>query len=78
MSKACARATVPRLHVANWRQISVSISKEKFSAQERAYFDLENVDGVEDVCHGTDRPTQLISQSIAGPCIMAPVLAPTN
>jgi hypothetical protein len=49
MSKACARATVPRLHVANWRQISVSICKEKFSAQERAHFDLENVDVVEDL-----------------------------
>jgi hypothetical protein len=44
MGKACARATVPRLHVSNWRQISVSICKEKFSAQEQAHFDLEHVD----------------------------------
>jgi hypothetical protein len=44
MSKACARAMVPRLHVSNWRQISVSICKEKFSAKERAYFELENVE----------------------------------
>jgi hypothetical protein len=35
LSQACARATVPRLHVSNWRQISVSICKEKFSAKER-------------------------------------------
>jgi hypothetical protein len=44
MSKACARTKVPRLHVSNWRQISVSICKEKFSAKERAHFELENVE----------------------------------
>ena len=44
MSKACARAMVPRLHVSNWRQISVSICKEKFSVKERAHFELENVE----------------------------------
>lgn len=41
LSKACARAKVPRLQVANWRQISVSICKEKFSPKERASFDLD-------------------------------------
>lgn len=39
--KACTRAQVPRLHTSNWRQISVSICKEKFSSKERASFDLE-------------------------------------
>ena len=42
LSKACARAQVPRLHTANWRQISVSICKEKFSARDQASFDLES------------------------------------
>ena len=40
LSKACSRAQVPRLHTANWRQISVSICKEKFSSKERVSFDL--------------------------------------
>lgn len=41
LSRACARAQVPRLHTSNWRQISASICKEKFSTKERGYFDLE-------------------------------------
>ena len=40
LGKACARAMVPRLQVSNWRQISASICKEKFSAKEQANFDL--------------------------------------
>lgn len=42
LSKACTRAKVPRLHTSNWRQFAASISKEKFSAKERANFDLED------------------------------------
>ena len=42
LGRACARAEVPRLHTANWRQISASICKEKFSANERGHFDLED------------------------------------
>ena len=41
LTKACARAKVPRLHISNWRQFAASITKEKFSAKERANFDLE-------------------------------------
>jgi hypothetical protein len=41
LGKACARAMVPRLNVSIWRQISVSICKEKFSVNEQASFDLE-------------------------------------
>ena len=48
LSRACARGKVPRLHTANWRQISASICKEKFSAKERGHFDLED-NGAEDV-----------------------------
>jgi superfamily II DNA helicase RecQ len=33
LEEACARACVPRLHVANWRQISVAIVKTKFASQ---------------------------------------------
>jgi superfamily II DNA helicase RecQ len=42
LSKACARAKVPRLHTSNWRQFATTISKEKFSAKEQANFDLED------------------------------------
>jgi Lhr-like helicase len=48
LSKACARAMVPRLHTANWRQISATICKEKFSGRDQANFDLDD-HGVEDV-----------------------------
>jgi len=41
LTKACARAKVPRLHTSNWRQFAASITKEKFSIKERANFDLE-------------------------------------
>lgn len=43
LSKACARAKVPRLHTSNWRQLAASITKEKFSNRERANFDLEDM-----------------------------------
>ena len=33
---------MPRLHTSNWRQFAALISKEKFSAKERANFDLED------------------------------------
>jgi len=40
LTKACARAQVPRLHTSNWRHFSVAICKEKFSKGEQADFDL--------------------------------------
>jgi hypothetical protein len=40
--KAYTYAKVPRLHISNWRQFVASITKEKFSAKERANFDLED------------------------------------
>jgi hypothetical protein len=42
LSKACARAMVPQLQMSNWRQISASICKEKFSVKEQANFDLRS------------------------------------
>ena len=42
LTKACARAKVPRLHISNWQQFAASITKEKFSAKEQANFDLED------------------------------------
>ncbi|KAM0271094.1 hypothetical protein ACHAQH_009227 [Verticillium albo-atrum] len=38
MEKACARAAVPRLHIANWRQMTVSIVKTKFSKEDARCF----------------------------------------
>jgi len=40
----CVRAAVPRLHVSNWRQITVAIVKTKF-AGDAICFDLEDVNG---------------------------------
>jgi len=42
LGKACARAMVPKLHISNWRQISSSICKEKFSAKEQASFETKS------------------------------------
>lgn len=39
---------MPPFHTSNWRQVSASICKEKFSAKDRANFDLED-NGVEDI-----------------------------
>lgn len=39
LEKASARAQIPRLHVANWRQMTVAIVKTKFVSH-LAYFDL--------------------------------------
>ncbi len=41
LRRACIRAKVPQFQTAQWRQIAASITKEKFSAKERANFDLE-------------------------------------
>ncbi|KAJ3459958.1 hypothetical protein MRS44_016031 [Fusarium solani] len=46
---ACARAEVPQFQVAWWRQAAASITKEKFSAKERANFDLEEIAAAEEV-----------------------------
>ncbi|KFA66734.1 hypothetical protein S40285_09771, partial [Stachybotrys chlorohalonatus IBT 40285] len=53
LSQACARAEVPSFKVAWWRQVAASITKEKFTARERANFQLQDVDvdgleGIED------------------------------
>ena len=32
MEQACSRASIPRLHIANWRQMTVNIVKTKFAA----------------------------------------------
>lgn len=39
MEAACARAEVPRLYIANWRQMTVAIVKTKFAA-DIAYFNV--------------------------------------
>ena len=42
LQKACTRAKIPSFQTAWWRQVAASITKEKFSAKERANFDLED------------------------------------
>ncbi|KAJ9130107.1 DEAD/DEAH box helicase [Pleurostoma richardsiae] len=49
LRRACARAVVPQFQVAWWRQAAASITKEKFSARERANFDLEDAAATEEV-----------------------------
>ncbi|KAH7254389.1 hypothetical protein B0J15DRAFT_494433, partial [Fusarium solani] len=49
LRRACARAEVPQFQVAWWRQAAASITKEKFSAKERANFDLEEIAAAEEV-----------------------------
>ncbi|KAI5455819.1 hypothetical protein BGZ63DRAFT_349718, partial [Mariannaea sp. PMI_226] len=43
LSQACGRAQVPKFKVAWWRQVAASITKEKFTAKERANFNLEDI-----------------------------------
>jgi superfamily II DNA helicase RecQ len=45
LRKACTRAKIPQFQSAWWRQVAASITKEKFSAKERANFDLEDCVG---------------------------------
>ncbi|KFY99227.1 hypothetical protein V498_00910 [Pseudogymnoascus sp. VKM F-4517 (FW-2822)] len=42
LAKACTRAQVPRFKTARWRQFAASITKEKFAANVRANFDVED------------------------------------
>jgi superfamily II DNA or RNA helicase len=45
MEQACSRASIPRLHIANWRQITVNIVKTKF-ATDVGCFEVD--DGADD------------------------------
>ena len=47
MGQACARAGIPRLHIANWRQMTVNIVKTKFAA-DIGCFDVDDAAGGED------------------------------
>ena len=51
LENACARAQIPRLHIANWRQMTVAIVKTKFAAH-IGYFEIdpddEDAEEVED------------------------------
>lgn len=51
MEQACARAKVPRLHIANWRQMTVSIVKTKFATDIRCFevFDADAGDDSEEI-----------------------------
>jgi hypothetical protein len=47
MEQAYNRASIPRLYIANWRQITVNIVKTKFTTDVR-YFEVDNVTNDED------------------------------
>ena len=47
MEQACTRASIPRLHIANWRQITVNIIKTKFVA-DIGCFEVDDGAGDED------------------------------
>ena len=49
LSRACAQAAVPAFKAAWWRQVAASIIKEKFSQQQRAHFDLDDVEASEEI-----------------------------
>ncbi|KAK3073559.1 hypothetical protein LTR53_004752 [Teratosphaeriaceae sp. CCFEE 6253] len=43
LEAACVRARIPRLHVSNWRQITVAIVKTKFAGDTNC-FDVDAID----------------------------------
>lgn len=47
MEQACTRASIPRLHIANWRQMTVNIVKTKFAA-DVGCFEVDDGAGDED------------------------------
>ncbi|KAM6508149.1 hypothetical protein FALCPG4_018036 [Fusarium falciforme] len=49
LRRACARAEVPQFQVAWWRQAAASIAKQKFSAGEKANFNLADAAASEEV-----------------------------
>lgn len=48
MEKACARTKIPRLHIANWRQMTASIVKTKFGKEDARCFGIDDGDDSED------------------------------
>ena len=49
LEEASARACVPRLHVSNWRQISIAIVKTKFASQIECFDANEGDEDVEEI-----------------------------
>lgn len=49
LEEACARACVLRLHVANWRQISVAIVKTKFASRIECFDPNEDDEDAEEI-----------------------------
>ena len=49
LEEACVRACVPRLHVANWRQITVAIVKTKFASQIECFDPDEGDEDAEEI-----------------------------
>ncbi|KJZ70351.1 hypothetical protein HIM_10242 [Hirsutella minnesotensis 3608] len=61
LKKACARAETPELTVAWWRQAAASITKAKFSASQRANFNMHDVEGAEEI----EEETDMVSLAVA-------------
>lgn len=75
LSRACTRAQVPEFKVAWWRQTAASITKEKFSAAERANFNLDELEAPEqveeedllvDLAEGSNHSFRTFNQAYAG------------
>ncbi len=75
LSRACTRAQVPEFKVAWWRQAAASITKEKFSAAERANFNMEEIDAPEateeedllvDLAEGSNHSFRTFNYAYAG------------
>lgn len=72
LEEASTRAYIPRLHVANWRQITVAIIKTKFASQ-IAYFeanddneDAEEMDeAVRTITRQRNHKTQTVNRAYA-------------
>lgn len=62
LHKACARAEVSIFQVAWWRQAAASITKERFTPKERAYFNMDDVGGQE-LMEGEDLLVDLAESS---------------
>lgn len=58
LEDACVRARVPRLHVANWRQMTVAIVKTKFASQIDAFESNKDDEDAEEVDEDVRAMTQ--------------------
>lgn len=63
LGRACARAEVPRMNVAWWRQVAASIVKEKCTPGERASFNMDQIGGQEEMVEEEELQSDLARSS---------------